>query len=282
MLKVTDLKKNYSGFNLDVSFDVEPNQIVGLVGRNGAGKSTTFKSILNLITPDSGQIILFDKPINEFNQNDKQKIGTSLPGSTFSEDFTIQTISKIMASFYSQFDGVKFLSDVQKQGLPIDKKIKDFSTGMLAKLKILLALSYEPDFLVLDEPTNGLDVVVRQQILDMLQDYMDEKDGQSILISSHISSDLEKLCDIIIVIDQGKIVFQDSIDSLLNDYGFLKVSEADFAKLDSKYLFKTKRSEYGYECLTKHVRYYQENYPELVVEKGSIDEIILFLTQEAK
>jgi len=193
MLKVTDLKKNYSGFNLDVSFDVEPNQIVGLVGRNGAGKSTTFKSILNLITPDSGQIILFDKPINEFNQNDKQKIGTSLPGSTFSEDFTIQTISKVMASFYSQFDGVKFLSDVQKQGLPIDKKIKDFSTGMLAKLKILLALSYEPDFLVLDEPTNGLDVVVRQQILDMLQDYMDEKDGRSILISSHISSDLEKL-----------------------------------------------------------------------------------------
>lgn len=281
MLEVKGLKKNYGTFHLDCSFKVEDNQIVGLIGRNGAGKSTIFKSILNLIKSDAGEIKLFDKNVAVLSRADKAKIGVTMPDSSFSDEFTIADISKIMAAFYNKFNPGEFKKQCLKLGLPINKKTKDFSTGMFAKLKILLALSYQADFLLLDEPTSGLDVGVRQDILKMLQQYMNNNPSRSILISSHISTDLEELCDKVVLIDQGKVLLKEDADRISDEYGVIKVSKTDYKKLDKKYLLKSNPKSYGYACLTDQRQYYQDNYPDLAIEKSSIDDVLLLLTKGA-
>lgn len=279
MLSLKQVKKSYETFSLDVSFDIHPNEVVGVIGRNGAGKSTTFKAILNLIHSDSGTITLFDKPVGKLQPNDKQKIGVSLLNTGFSETFTPVQISTIMSAFYPDFEPTKFLNKLKARSLPIEKPIKDYSTGMQALFKVLLALSYQATFLILDEPTTGLDVVVRQQIIELLQDYMNQQHDRSILISSHISSDLEKLCDRLIMIDGGRIILQDTTDALLADYGILKVTPEQYQQLDQKYLETVKPTNYGYACFTKQVAYYRENFPGIAIDQGSIDNLILFLTE---
>ena len=147
---------------------------------------------------------------------------------------------------------------------------------MKAKIKLLVAISHQAEFLLLDEPTAGLDVVARQQVLDMLREYMEEE-GRSVLISSHISSDLEGLCDDLYMIDQGKVIFHEETDILLSQYGVLKVTEEQYEKLDKQYIIKKKKESFGYLCLTNEKQFYMENYPELTIEKGNIDEMILIM-----
>ncbi|MFD0896834.1 ATP-binding cassette domain-containing protein [Loigolactobacillus binensis] len=281
MLTINGLQKHYPDFDLDVSFNVPDGQIVGLIGRNGAGKSTTFQTILGLIQPDSGELKLFGHPLNTLTATDKAKIGATFPDSFFAETLTINALSKILAATYTTaFDATAFLHTAAQQQLPLNKPLRDFSTGMKAKVKLLVALSHQAQFLVLDEPTSGLDVVVRQEIIGLLQDYLAADESRSILISSHISSDLEQLADVIIMIDAGKIVLQEDTDVLLNDYGIIKVTADAFATLDKKQLIATRKTAYGYAGLTNQRQYYQENYPQLAIEKGSLDELLLLLTKE--
>lgn len=150
---------------------------------------------------------------------------------------------------------------------------------MLAKLKILLALSYHPKILILDEPTSGLDVLTRDELLTALREYMEESEERGILISSHISSDLEGLCDDMYMIDQGKIVMYEETDVLLDEYGILKVSADEYRELDKSFLLKRKKENFGYSCLTKEKYYYMENYPSAVVEKCSLDEVISIMVK---
>lgn len=281
MLEIRNLKKRYNNFQLDCSFTVGEDQVIGLVGRNGVGKSTIFRSILGLLRPDSGEINLFGKNVAELSENEKERIGVTFPHSFFSETFTINEIKKIMSATYpATFNESDFDQKCNQLKLPVDKKVKNFSTGMQAKLKLLLALSHEADFLLLDEPTSGLDVIVRKEILGILQDYMDQKNNRSVLISSHISSDLEQLCDLIILIDDGKIILQEETDKLLNSYGILKVSTEQYPSLEKDFILTTKKRNYGYACLTNERRFYQENYPNLAIEKGSIDEVLQLMTGE--
>ena len=163
--------------------------------------------------------------------------------------------------------------------LSLDKKLKEFSTGMKAKLNVLIAVSHQAPFLILAEPTAGLDVTAREQVLDLLREYMTEVDGRSIVISSHISSDLEGLCDDIYMIHEGKIILHETMDTILNDYGVIKVTEEQWKKLDKSYLLKKKKESYGYACLTKEKRYYMENHPGVAVENGSLDEVIVMMIQ---
>ena len=158
----------------------------------------------------------------------------------------------------------------------MNKKIKDFSTGMKRKLQVLAAISHGADFLILDEPTAGLDVLARDEMLTMLREYM-ETEGRSILISSHISSDLEDFCDDIYMIDEGKIVMHEETDVLLNEYGLLKVREEQYEILDKSYIIRSKKENFGYSCLTNEKQFYEENYPDVVIEKGSIDELIMMM-----
>ena len=160
----------------------------------------------------------------------------------------------------------------------MDKKIKEFSTGMKRKLQVLAAITHEAKLLILDEPTSGLDVVARDKLLDMLRAYM-EQEERSILISSHISGDLEGICDDIYMIDDGKIVLYEETDVLLDSYGILKVTQEQYEELDREYILRYKKEEFGYSCMTNQRRFYQENYPQITVEKGNIDELIMMMVR---
>ncbi|MBO5208532.1 MAG: ABC transporter ATP-binding protein [Lachnospiraceae bacterium] len=282
MIKIENLKKNYSKFTLDCSMEVQPGMITGLIGQNGAGKSTTFKSILGLISMDGGSIEIFGKDMSAMTQKDRQQIGVALSDSGFSGWLRIKDIIPILASMYDAFEKEEFIQQCQQFKLPLDKKLKEFSTGMKAKLKVLVAMSHNASLLILDEPTAGLDVVAREQVLDMLRNYMEKDENRTILISSHISSDLEGLCDDIYMIHEGKIVLHEETDVLLSDYAVLKVDETKYDLMDKKYVIKIVKESFGYKCLTNQRQFYQENYPDIVIEKGTIDELIMMMIRGDK
>ena len=277
MLKIKDLKKSYDLFHLDVSFEIPRGCITGLIGANGAGKSTIFKGILDLISVDGGTIEIFGKDYKTLSNKDKENLGVVLAESGFSSYLTVQDVTKILDSMYSQFDKTMFLDYCKRYHLPLKKQIKEFSTGMKAKLKILTAISHKAEFLLLDEPTTGLDVLAREELLSMLREYMEENENRTILISSHISTDLEGLCDDLYMIDNGKEVLHEEIDTLLGQYGLLKVSSEQYETLDKNYLLRKKRENWGYSCLTNQKQFYLENYPSYTMEKENIDEVITMM-----
>lgn len=277
MLEIKDLVKNYGDFRLECSLQVEPGQITGLIGENGSGKSTTFKSILGLIRPDSGTIRIFGKERSGLNQTDRQRIAAVLSDSGFSGYLTIRDIISILVHMYRHFDREYFQHQVKRFDLPENKMVKEFSTGMKAKLKLLAALGSRAKLFVMDEPTSGLDVVARDELLDLIREYMAENEDSSVLISSHISGDLESLCDDVYMIHEGKIVLHEDMDTLLSDYGILKVDEEQYAALDKQYIIRTKHEAFGYVCMTDQKRYYMENYPGAVLEKGSLDSVITMM-----
>lgn len=282
MLKIKDLKKSYDLFQLDVSFEIPRGCITGLIGANGAGKSTIFKGILDLISIDGGTIEIFGKDYKTLSKKEKEKLGVVLAESGFSGFLTVQDVAKILENMYSQFDKAMFFDYCKQYQLPLKKQIKEFSTGMKAKLKILTAISHKAEFLLLDEPTTGLDVLAREDLLSMLREYMEENENRTILISSHISTDLEGLCDDLYMIDNGKVVLHEEIDMLLGQYGLLKISSEQYDTLDKNYLLRKKRESWGYACLTNQKQFYLENYPSYTMEKGSIDEVITMMIKGEK
>ena len=277
MLKINNLKKNYGDFFLDCSLEVNRGQITGLIGQNGSGKSTTFKSILGLVYPNEGNITVFGKDYHDLTTKEKENIGVVLSDSGFSGYLRIKDIVPVLDNMYRTFDKSYFLEQVQKFQLPLNKQIKDFSTGMKAKLKVLVAISHDAKLLILDEPTAGLDVVARDELLEMLREFMEKDKNRSILISSHISSDLESVCDDLYMIHNGKIVFHEDTDVLLSDYGLLKVDEDQYHEIDKQYILRVKKEPFGYSCLTNQKQFYIENYPKITIEKGTIDEVITMM-----
>ncbi len=282
MLKIENLKKEYRNFTLNCSLEIPRGRITGLIGSNGAGKSTTFKAILGLISIDGGTITFDSQNIREMTSRDREKLGVVLSDSGFSGYLTIRDILPVLKHLYHEFDAAEFTAKVQHFGLPLDKKIKEFSTGMKAKLKVLAAISHNADLLILDEPTVGLDVIARDELLSMLQEYMEVNENRSILISSHISSDLETLCDDIYLIHGGQILLHEDTDVLLSDYALLKTDPAQYAALDKQFLLYTKKESYGYSCLTDQKQYYIDNYPQLAIEKGAIDTVITMIIKGEK
>ena len=277
MLDIKGVKKSYGEFQLDCSLNVEKGRITGLVGENGAGKSTVFKAVLGLISYDGGEIKILGKKPQELNEKEKEQMGVVLAEAGFSGYLKVKDIIPVMESLYTEFEKSRFLDLCNKLDIPLNKSIKEFSTGMKAKLKVLCALTHKAKFLLLDEPTAGLDVMARESILNLFREYMEEDGERTILISSHISSDLEGLCDDIYMIHEGRIIFHEDTDVLLNQYGLLKVDEKQFEELDKRYLLKKRKEHYGYACLTKEKQYYIENYPDIVVEKGTVDELIAMM-----
>lgn len=277
MLKIEHLKKQYDSFALDCSLEVKSGFITGLIGQNGAGKSTTFKAILGLIKADGGSVTILGKDISEFTAEDRQNIGVVLSDSGFSGYLKIKDIVPVLKKMYRDFDYAFFMEQIKKFNLPLNKQIKDFSTGMKAKLKVLVAISHNAKLLILDEPTSGLDVIARDELLEMLREFMERDEERSILISSHISSDLENLCDDIYMIYEGKIILHEDTDILLSDYALLKADYEQYKDLDKEYIIRTRKEAYGYSCLTNQKQYYLENYPKMAIEKGSIDDVITMM-----
>lgn len=276
MLRVNRVRKEYKGFQLDCTLEVQEGCVTGLIGKNGAGKSTTFKAILGLLKTDGGSIEIFGKPICEIGNKEKEDMGVVMSDAGFSGYLTVQDLIPMLKNLYRNFQEEEFRRKCKEFRLPMNKKIKEFSTGMKRKLQVLAALAHNAKFLLLDEPTAGLDVVARDELLDMLRAYM-EQEGRAILVSSHISSDLEGLCDDIYMIDDGKVVFYEETDVLLDCYGILKVTPEQFGKIEREHILRHKKEEFGYSCLTDQRQFYRENYPDIAVEKGTIDELIMMM-----
>ncbi|WP_251389689.1 ABC transporter ATP-binding protein [Mediterraneibacter agrestimuris] len=276
MLVLKNIEKHYSRFDLNCSLEVQPGCITGLIGKNGAGKTTAFKAALGLIQKDGGSAEILGKPVEKLDVDARRQMGVVLADSGFSGYLMVKDVIQVMNSLYPTFQKEEFVRNCERFQLPMDKKIKEFSTGMKRKLQFLTAISHNAKLLILDEPTSGMDVIAREELLDLLREYM-EYGERAILISSHISSDLEGLCDDLYMIDNGRIIMHEETDILLGNYAVLKVTKEQYEKLDRKYLLRCREEKFGYSCLTAQRQYYQENYPEIELEKGNIDEVMTMM-----
>ncbi|MBR5306120.1 MAG: ABC transporter ATP-binding protein [Oscillospiraceae bacterium] len=277
-IEIINLNKTYKGFALkNINLSLPKGYIMGFVGANGAGKSTTMGCLLGMIKPDSGSIKIFDKDIKNITAADKEKIGIVMDGCPFAEVLNIKDIRRIISSIYRTFDKAKFDSLIGRFSLPENKQIKDFSTGMRAKLNIAVALSHNAQLLVLDEATSGLDPVVRDEILDILQDFVCDE-NRSILISSHITSDLEKICDYIAFIRNGQIVFVENKDDLKEKYALVHCTKQQFETVDKAAVVGAKYTEYNVTALVLK----EAVKDGFVAEKPSIEDIMLYSTKEVE
>lgn len=278
MVQLENVRKDYETFRFDVTLKILEGRITGLVGKNGAGKSTAIKLILGLTKRDGGTIRIFDRDVEDLTPKEKQDLGVALAEAGFSSQLMITDILKILEKMYDSFERDFFVEKCRELQLPMKKRIGEFSTGMRAMLKTLIAITHQAKLLILDEPTAGLDVDARNRVQDMLRSYMAEDSSRSILITSHIASDLERLCDDIYLIHEGKILLHEDVDNLLENYGVLKIDETQYEQLDKESVLQSRKESYGYACLVKDKQFYRENYPKIVIENGGIDELILMMT----
>ncbi len=274
-IEIKKINKRYEGFSLnDVSFNVPKGAIVGFIGENGAGKSTTIKAILDLIKIDSGSVNIFGKPFNLDDTKAKEHIGVVIDECNFSDEITIKDIKKVLSNVYKTFDSNKFDGYVEKFKLPTNKAIKKLSKGMKMKLNLLVALSHDSKVLLLDEVTAGLDPMAREEILDEFLDFIQDEE-KSILISSHIITDLEKICDYIVFIHQGHIVINDSKDSILDTYGIVRCSHEQFDELDKKSISYYRKNTSNVEALVL-----KENFKHSkLVENATLEEIMVLIAK---
>lgn len=249
--------------------------------KTGAGKSTTIKSILNVINTDSGEIKIFNLDHKKAEKKIKQDIGVVLDDSFLSEYLNPIDINKIMKNFYKNWDETLFFEYVQDFKLQKNKMLKDCSSGMKMKLKIATALSHHPKLLILDEPTSGLDPIARNEILDIFQDFIQNGEN-SILVSSHITSDLEHIADYITFINDGKIVLSKTRDELLENYGIVKCSEEEFKKIDKNDFEKYRKSKYEYDVLVKNKMDFKRKYSIQIIDKPTIEDIMLIYIKGEK
>lgn len=278
-IEVCGLCKTYPDFSLDqVSFTVPQGCIMGFIGENGAGKSTTIKALLNLIHRDAGTVEIFGMALDEHEKEIKEKIGVVFDECCFHDNLTPYDISRILGNIYQNWDGKLYEQYLTRFGLAEKKKIKEFSRGMKMKLGIAAALSHKPDLLILDEATSGLDPIVREEILDIFLDFIqDEK--HAILISSHITSDLDKIADYLTFIHQGNIVFSAGRDELLDSMGIVKCGAEDLAKMNPAQVIRYRKNQFGCEVLIKDKALFAANHPDAVVDPVTTESVMLFYSR---
>ncbi|MDD6794689.1 MAG: ABC transporter ATP-binding protein, partial [Clostridiaceae bacterium] len=265
----------------NISLNIPKGSIVGFIGENGAGKTTTIKAILNLISRNSGEINIFGLDNIKYEEKIKEEIGTVLDDCFFYPDFNATAIKKVMKNTYRNFDEKLFNEYLDKFKLPKNKAIKELSKGMNMKLKIAVALSHKPKLLILDEPTSGLDPIVRNEILDIFYDFIQDEE-HSILLSSHITTDLEKIADYITFIDSGKIILSKTKDELIYKYGVIKCSEKDFRNIDKNDVVAYRKNDFSYEVLISDKNEIKRKYPSMIIDNTSLEDIMLFLVRGEK
>ena len=281
-IELQNVSKKYKGFELkNISFNVPQGCIVGLIGENGAGKTTTIKSILN-ISKCEGIVKIFGKDNIKYEKEIKEETGVVLDDSFLSDYLTAKQVNLIMREFYKTWNENKYINLLKQFNIPTDKLIKDFSSGMKMKLKIATAISHNPKLLILDEPTSGLDPVVRNEILDIFRKYIEEDETRSILLSTHITTDLEHISDYIVFIEKGKIIFNLPTNELLENYGIIKCSKNDFLKLDENDYISYQKGQYQYEVLTSNRNTIRNKYNITTIDKPSIEDIMLFYIKGEK
>lgn len=275
MLSIRDLKKHYENFDIEnVSFDIPKSAVVGLIGENGAGKSTVIKCILGAVHPDGGQILFDGKEIRETCRKDRQKIAFVFDDTGLPLELDLGMLDKVLCRIYDKWDTAKFRSLIREFSLPRDKMLKDFSKGMKMKAAIAVAFSYNSDVLILDEPTSGLDPVVRDEIIEMIYNYNQNGD-RSVLLSSHITADLEKICDYIVYIHEGRIIFNEEKDELLNRYAIYSIEDKHLRELNKSAFIKVLKREYRTEILAQ-----KDKMPkDFKYKPVTLDEMMLFYSK---
>lgn len=250
-LEIKDLCKNYGSFSLDhLNLTLPCGCIMGLIGENGAGKSTTIRLILDMVKRDSGNIRILGRDNKENLELAKEDIGVVLDEVGISECLTANQAGKIMKNVFRNWDAQAFEANLKKLSVPKDKRFKDFSRGMKMKLGIAIALSHGAKLLILDEATSGLDPVVRDEVTDMFNEFTRDE-SHAILISSHIVSDLEKICDYIAFLHRGKLLLCEEKDRLKEQYGILHCPVKEFGRIDASAVIGKKKSPYGVEAIVE-------------------------------
>lgn len=283
VIEIKNLKKKYDNqFQLgEINLSIPSGCIIGLIGENGAGKTTLIKSILNIINIDSGQIKIFDKDYKKKESEIKEDIGAVLDNMFFPELLTANDINNIMKSIYKNWDQALFYKYLTNFNLPNNKKIKTLSKGMRKKLEIATSLSHHPKLLILDEPTSGLDPVVRNDILDIFLDFIQDE-NHTILLSTHITSDLEHIADEIIFINSGKIILNKNRDELLDNYGILKCDFNSFKDISKEDIICYKKNKYNYEILVSDRNKISKKYKDYIVDKITLEELMVLIIKGEK
>ncbi|MBO4389343.1 MAG: ABC transporter ATP-binding protein [Lachnospiraceae bacterium] len=281
-IEINGVTKKYDGFTLDnINFTVPKGSIMGFIGQNGAGKTTTIRSLLNIIKIDSGEIKLLgmDHIKNEYEI--KERIAVVFDELPFHDSFTGEALSVMFSGLYGSWDKARFFELCERMELPVKKKLSKFSKGMKMKMQIATALSHNAELLIMDEATTGLDPVVRNEILELFREYL--MDGnRSILMSSHITSDLEKIADSVTFIDKGKILISGYKDEILESHGVIKCSKEELAVIDPKDYISARVNDFGAEILTADRKNAKQKYSGTVIEKTSLEEIMLFYVNRGK
>lgn len=280
-LDVIGLSKKYKDFKLDdVTFSVPAGTIVGLIGENGAGKSTTLKCILGLAKSDGGTVEVFGKPDLFDNALCRTDLGIVFDDDNFPRSYSPKKIQQIMRILYRKWDDQEYLRLLKKLDIPYNKALGRFSKGMRVKHALAVAFSHHASLLVLDEPTSGLDPIVREEVLDLLLDYVAD-DMHSVLISSHISSDLKKVCDSIVFLHKGNVVFQKDKDELLYRYGILRCTPSQFDKLNGADIIRFRPRGSEIDVLVEDRKSISMRYPDMIADPASLDDIMLLYVKGA-
>ncbi|HFF1838114.1 ABC transporter ATP-binding protein [Bacillus cereus] len=275
VLEVKNLNKAYENFSLkDVTFSLNQDCITGFIGTNGSGKTTTIKAILGLVLKDSGKINFLEKDIDKHERKSKNKIGVVLDEGYFYDELTLKEMKNVIAPSYTEWDEQVFLKYIKRFNLNLGQKISTLSKGMRMKFAVALALSHHADLLIMDEPTSGLDPLVRSELIDILLDFMKEP-GKSVFFSTHITSDLDKIADMIILIDDGQILIDEEKDALVETHALVKGDNQLINNQTEKLFLNLSQTKYGFEGITHKIDAVCRLMPGVLMERPTIEDIML-------
>lgn len=281
-IEISNLRKCYDGFTLDdISFNVPRGSVMGFIGQNGAGKSTTIRAILNIIKTDGGSVKLLGMDHIQDEAQIKEQIAAVFDECPFHDSFKAKQLDILFRGLYKNWDGKKFYEYLERFQLPQKKKIGEFSKGMKMKMQIAAALSHDAKLLVMDEPTTGLDPVVRNEILDIFREYLSDEDN-SILLSSHITSDLDKIADCVTFIDKGKLLITGYKDDILESHGLMKCSKEDYREIEPEDIVSARINEYSVDIMVDDRERMSRKYSGIFIEKTNLEEIMLFYVNRGK
>lgn len=276
-IEINNLEKKYKNFKLgSIDLNIPSGMIVGLIGENGAGKTTLIKSILNIIKVNNGSIKIFDKDISKYDELVKEDIGVVLDNMFFPEILSPKNINSIMQDIYKNWDRDLFYDYLEGFGINDNQQLKTMSKGMRKKVEIATALAHKPKLLIMDEATSGLDPVVRNEVLDTFLDFIQNEEN-TVVLSSHITSDLEEIADQIVFIDSGKIILNKNKDEILDNYGILKCDIDSFSKIDHDDIIKYRKTKYSYEVLVSDKKKIKKKYKDCIVDNVTLENLMLII-----
>ncbi|MBP3841431.1 MAG: ABC transporter ATP-binding protein [Bacilli bacterium] len=281
-IEIKNLNKKYPEFELKIDkLNIPSGTVIGLIGENGAGKTTLIKLLLNIIKEDKGNIKIFGKDLKDNELEIKEEIGVVLDNTFFPEILNPKNINSIMKDIYKKWDSKLFYKYLKEFGIKDNQILKTMSKGMRKKVEIATALSHHPKLLILDEATSGLDPIVRNEVLDLFLNFIEDEE-HTIILSTHITSDLEHIADHIVFIDKGNIVLEKQRDEIVDNYAVLKCDISEFDKIDKADIISFKKNKYNYEILVDDIQKCKKKYKNCVVDKITLEDLMLIMIKGEK